>query len=347
MGKGVRSNLWVMLLAGGRGERLWPLSRAEVPKPFLRMSGGKSLLRDTLDRALSVAPPDRIRILAGNDLSGLIRKDLGKTWGRRILREPASRNTGPACLLAASWLSSRDPQSTMLVLPSDHRIDGIAAFRRDVARARALAEGGHLITFAIPPTGPSADFGYLVPGEPIHGDGRKVSRFIEKPPQGRARLLLRRGALWNSGIFCWKTASFLDEASRAQQAYRRWLENAGGARHFARLPALPVDRSVLERSRRVAMVRARFTWSDVGSWERLSASARKDHQRNLLHGEVVAIQSSRNLVYREEGRCVLWGVDDLALLEAGGTLLICPRNRLSSLRQLLRTLRRRGGHHGF
>lgn len=339
----MRSNLWVMVLAGGRGERLWPLSRAAVPKPLLRVAGGKSLLRDTIDRARSVAPPERIRIVAGDNLSALIRKDLGKAWGRRILREPAARNTGPACLLAASWLRSRDPDSTMLVLPSDHRIGAQGAFRRDVARARALAARGHLVTFAISPAGPSADFGYLVPGSALGREGRRVSRFLEKPTQARARALLRRGALWNSGIFCWRTDAFLEEASRAQTAYGRWLQNDAGRRSFARLPSLPVDRAVLERSRRVAMVRAGFTWSDVGTWERLLARAEGGRGSR---GKVAAIAARGNLVHVEDARCVLWGVDGLAVLQAGGTLLVCPRARLAGLRDLLGELRRRGWSHG-
>ncbi len=339
----MRSNLWVMLLAGGRGERLWPLSRAGAPKPFLRINGGKSLLRDTLDRALSVAPADRIRIVAAGDLAGPIRKDLGKAWGPRILREPAARNTGPACLLAASWVSNRDPGSTMLVLPSDHRIRGKEAFRRDVARARALAGEGHLVTFAIPPAGPSSEFGYLVPGKAIGRKGRRVSRFLEKPPLSKARSLLRHGALWNSGIFCWKTESFLHEASRAQESYRRWLQGTAGPRGFARLPALPVDRAVLEPSRNVAMVRARFTWSDVGSWERLLGEGGVARARG---GTVAEIAARDNLVHVETSRCVLWGVDQLAVLQAGGTLLICPRSRLAALRELLAELRRRGWGDG-
>ena len=345
------SRLWVMVLAGGRGERLWPLSSAAMPKPFLSLGGGKSLLGDTLARAGTVAPRERIRIVAGKALIGCIKRDLGTGWALRTLREPAARNTGAACLLAARWLQRRDPRAIMLMLPSDHRIAGAAAFRRAVARARTLAARGFLVTFGVPPAGPSAEFGYLVPGEALGPEGRRVSRFVEKPPERRARDLLRRGALWNSGMFCWRADVFLEEASRAEPAYRRWLRGAGaGARKptadgFARLPSLPVDRAVLERSRRVAMVPARFTWSDVGSWEHLPA--RKDGQGNvLLRGEVVAIQSRGNLVHRETGCCVLWGVESLALLQSGDTLLLCPRVRLARLRELLAELRRRGRRRG-
>jgi mannose-1-phosphate guanylyltransferase/mannose-6-phosphate isomerase len=341
-----------MVLAGGRGERLWPLSRAAQPKPFLRFGDRKSLLGATLDRAGALAPRGRIRIVAGESLIGSIRKDLGKAWVLRTLREPAARNTGGACLLAAHWLQRRDPQATMLMLPSDHRISGAAAFRRAVARARRLAERGFLVTFGIPPAGPSEELGYLVPGPPLGREGRRVTRFVEKPPQRRARGLLRRGALWNSGMFCWRADVFLEEASRAEPAYGRWLRRSGTAAQattangFARLPSLPVDRAVLERSRRVAVVPARFTWSDVGSWEQLPPPVRKDRQGNVVRGEVLAIRSRGNLVHREAGRCVLWGVDHLALLQSGDTLLLCPRDRLSRLRDLLAELRRRDWRHG-
>jgi mannose-1-phosphate guanylyltransferase/mannose-6-phosphate isomerase len=337
-----------MVLAGGRGERLWPLSRTALPKPFLRPGGGKSLLRATLDRGMAVAPGERIRIVAGAGLLGSIRKDLGEVWARRTLREPAGRNTGAACLLAARWLQARDPQATLLVLPADHRIAGAAAFRRAVTRAKSLAARGYLVTFGIPAAGPSPEYGYLVPGGPLGREGRRVARFVEKPPAGRARRLLRRGALWNSGMFCWRGDVFLEEAARAAPAYRRWLSARAKAasKSFARLPSLPVDRAVLERSRRVAMVPSGFAWSDVGSWESLGGGVRRDRQGNALRGEVMAIGSRGNLVHWEEGRCVLWGVDDLALLHARGTLLLCPRNRLSLLRELLSELRRRGWRDG-
>ena len=342
-GRSPRPRLWVMVLAGGRGERLWPLSRVAAPKPLLPLADGKSLLRATLSRALSVAPRQRIRIVAGSGLAGAIRADLGEGWTRRILREPAARNTGAACLLAARWLAERDPRAAMLILPSDHRIGRIAAFRRDVRRALVLAGRECLVTFALPPMAPSPEFGYLLPGKPLGREGRRVSRFVEKPPAARARALVRRGALWNSGIFCWTAQTFLDEARKVEPAYRRWLgrPRRAASRSFAELPSLPVDRAVLERSGRVALVRAGFSWSDVGSWETLLESRGKRRS-----GSLTSIGARGNLVHLENGRCVLWDVDDLAVLQGGDTLLVCPRARLASLRDLLGELRLRGWSDG-
>lgn len=346
----MKSNLWVMILAGGKGERFWPLSTRRRPKPFLDLRGKGSLLRETLQRAARVTSPQRIRVVAGRPLAGAIRKEIRGTAGVRTLVEPAALNTGPACLYAARWLSERDPDATLLILPSDHFVEGKEGFRRSVRRARKLAEQGCLVTFGIPPVCASTEFGYILPGAPLKSDGHRVRRFVEKPSRPSAQRLIRRGALWNSGMFVWKVQTFLEEASRCEIAFARWLESAEGKgpdslrsrRAFAALPALPVDRAVLERSARVAVVRAAFRWSDLGSWEALYGLLAKDARGNCGVGKWAAPGSSRNLVYAPEGLCVLQGVDDFLVVRVRDTILIAPRRQILHLKRTLQELRRRG-----
>jgi len=346
----VGSRLWVMVLAGGKGERFWPLSTARRPKPFLDLGMGRSLLQETLKRAGTVAPGSRTRVVAGRPLAGSIRRQIRPYPGVGILREPAALNTGPAALLATRWVWEQDSGATVLILPSDHCVRGLPLFRRAVKEATQIAEQGFLVTFGVRPTGVSTDYGYVLRGSRLKPTGHQVSRFVEKPPQATARALIRRRALWNSGMFVWKAASFLQEAARCEPAYSGWLELAsrggGGSslarRAFASLPSLPVDRAVLERSGRVAVVEARFEWSDVGSWSALYDLSRKDARGNVGIGKCLVQNSAKNLVYSEAGLCVLHGVEGLLVVRSGEAVLVCPRRKTSEMKQLVEALRKRG-----
>ena len=346
----MRSNLWVVVLAGGRGERFWPLSTRRRPKPFLDLRGKGSLLAETLQRAQKVAMPRRIRVVAGRSLAAALRHEIGGRKGIGTLVEPAPLNTGPACLYAAAWLRERDPDATLLVLPSDHFVGGTEAFRRSVQRARRLAERGYLVTFGVRPHLASTEFGYILRGASLEALGYAVRRFVEKPPLSGARRLLRRGALWNSGMFVWSVAAFLEEAARCEPSFARWLRTAAerGAdsplarRAFARLPPLPVDRAVLEKSSRVAVVEAAFRWSDLGSWVALYDLLPRDGQGNCGVGKWIALRSRRNLIYAPEGLCVLQGIDDCLVVRVKDKLLVAPRREAVALKQTLQDLRSRG-----
>lgn len=344
------SRLWVIVLAGGKGERFWPLSTTRRPKPFLDLGMGRSLLRETLLRAGRVVPGSRIRVVAGKPLERAIRSELDQHKGAGILQEPEARNTGPASLLATRWVWEQDRKATVLILPADHCVQGRGAFRQAVARARQLAEQGYLVTFGIRPEGAATEFGYILRGERLKPGGRRVSRFVEKPALPAARSLIRRRALWNSGMFVWQARAFLEEALRCEPSFGRWLEavsrSGSGSfrarRAFASLPALPVDKAVLERSDRVAVVEAKFRWSDLGSWSALYDLARKDASKNVGIGKHVALHSANNLVYSEKGLCVLHGVEGLLLVRSGDVVLVCPRREASEMKSIVQEMRKRG-----
>lgn len=343
--------LHVVILAGGSGERFWPVSREARPKQFLAIGARESLLRQTWKRARLVAPARDILVVAGRGLTRRIRREIPELPPRGLLLEPAARNTGPALLLAAREIARRDPGGgEMLVLPSDHRVSGRAAFRAGVSAACRAARRGFLLTFGVRPAGPDPELGYIVPGGRLHPPALRVARFVEKPPPAAARRLIGRGALWNTGIFVWRAADFLEEAGRCEPGFRRWIAGAGRSRTlpassrrgFARVPALPVDRAVLERSRRVAVIPARFGWSDLGSWAALERLLPADPARNRRWGDLLAVDSRGNLAASPGGLTVLAGVRDLLVASWGGATLVCPRNRVGEMRTLVRRLREAG-----
>jgi mannose-1-phosphate guanylyltransferase/mannose-6-phosphate isomerase len=339
-----------MILAGGRGERFWPLSREHRPKPLLDLGLGETLLAATLRRAATLAESRAIRVVASASLARILRRQAGIKGRHAWLVEPAARDTGPAALLATWTAWKEDPGSEVLLLPADHHIAGEAAFRSAVARARRLARAGYLVVFGVVPVRPDSEFGYLVPGRPLGRGAFEVRRFVEKPSRARAQALIRKGsALWNSGMFLWRADTFLHEASRWEPRFAAWLQNqkkprTGGAarRSFLSLPRISVDRAVMEKSRRVAVIPARFGWSDLGSWRSLYDLLRRDKAGNAGWGELVALESRGNLAFHPGGLTVLAGVRDLLVVSAGKVLLVCPRSRASAMKHIIKQLREAG-----
>jgi len=347
--------LKVVILAGGRGERFWPLSRRRRPKPFLALGARDSLLRETVRRARSIAPSRAIRVVTGSSLCAAVRRELRGLGTSPVLVEPAARNTGPAALLAAREIAAGDPRAEILTLPSDHRVTGLREFRAAVATARGLARRGFLVTFGITPDGPNPDYGYVVRGGRLGASAHRVERFVEKPrPEAARRLMSREGAVWNSGMFVWRAGVFLEEASRCEPSFRRWLEIAGAAkrispaarRAFQDLPSIPVDRAVLERSRRVAVVTGRFRWSDLGTWSSLDPILRRGADGNVSWGELASLDSRNNLAVHPGGLTVLSGVEDLLVVGAGDVTLVCRRSHAGKMREILRHLEK-GGYGGY
>ncbi len=347
-GREVRaSDLKVVILAGGRGERFWPFSRRVRPKPLLDLGTGRSMLQETFLRASRVTAPRRIRTIAAPELIPALRRELRGLGAGAFLVEPAARNTGPACLLASSAAAAQDRRSEILVLPSDHRVEGSRAFRAAVRKARLLARRGFLVTFGVRPSGPDPGFGYIVPGDKLGRSARRVRRFVEKPGIPSARVLLKGRALWNSGMFLWRSDVFLQEAARVEPAFRRWLDLGGTGSRLSRsarlaylkLPDLSVDRAVLERSDRVAVIPARFAWSDLGTWSSIYDLRPKDRKGNAAWGKLLALDATGSLAVHPTGLTVLAGVKDLLVVCAGDAVLVCDRSGSKEMKAILRRLR--------
>lgn len=346
----------VVVLAGGIGSRFWPASTPERPKQLLPLSSPRPLIRDTVDRALGLVPAERLHILAGSHLTSALaaalRSDGLAGAPPAFWVEPRARGTGPVLAWAAHRIERDHGDAVMVSLHSDHFIEPDAAFRAVVARAASLAvEEDVLVTVAAPPDRPETGYGYLRPGAPLP-PGReadpplpawRVGAFVEKPDLETARRYLAQGYMWNTGIFVWRVRRFLDEVRlHAPEIGANLPLLAQGEEDlfFQRTAHISVDEAVLERSGRVAAVEAAFRWDDVGTWDALGRTRQGDAAGNVVEGRGSVTDGRGNVVWAEDGPVVLFGVDDLVVVQSGGRTFVARRDRTADLKTLLDTLPR-------
>ncbi len=352
-----------VVLSGGAGTRLWPVSRSAYPKPFMRMADGESLLYKTLDRALRVATGGEVLTITGRDNYFLTRDEYARHPGADLdrlpfLLEPAGRNTAPAILLAALHAVARHGADTiLLVLPADHLIRDLDAFARDVRRAAGLAAADWLVTFGIRPDAPETGFGYLRIGSEIDGTGGcEVAAFVEKPDRATAESYLAGGDhVWNSGMFCLRAGALV---AAAQQVCPDALEAARACHASARnhdspvefeseaflaQPDISFDYAVMEKAARVAVVPATFDWSDIGSWKALSdLDAESDADGNRVQGHAILVGSTNCYVQAGARTVAAVGVRDLVIVDTGDALLVADRERAQEVREVVERLRASG-----
>jgi mannose-1-phosphate guanylyltransferase len=293
-----------------------------------------------------LAPDDRIRILTGRHLLEPFREALGEVDPSCYLVEPQARGTAPVLAWAAWTIHRVDPDAVLASLHADHAITPVEAFG-DLIRhgARLAGERDALFTVAVPPTRPETGYGYIEPGEAWEGtpgvEAFSVRSFVEKPDREQAERYLRAGFLWNSGIFLWKAATFLEEIQRVTPELAgllSLLEEGDVQGFFARAPSLSVDEGILERSSRVASLRATFRWDDLGGWEALGRTGEPDADGNVALASLHAVDSRDNIVMADEGEVVLFGVHGLVVVRAGEILMVADRERTPALKTLLQAL---------
>ena len=340
------------ILSGGSGTRLWPMSRALYPKQLLALTGARSLLQQTALRVAGdagFAPP---LVIANEEHRFIIAeqlREIGVTPEALIL-EPVGRNTAPAACVAALRLAMSEPDALMLVLPSDHAIGDLAAFRAATGHAAAAARLGHLVTFGITPERAETGYGYIARGQPLSGcqGAFAVTGFVEKPDPATAERYLAAGDyLWNSGIFLFPAALYLTEIERlCPQMLAACREALAGARAdsdfirldkeaFARCPSDSIDYAVMEHTPQAAVVPVTMGWSDLGSWDALWELGDKDERGNALAGNVVA-EATRNCYLRSEaGLVAAIGVEDLVVVATDDAVMVAPRNRTQEVKQLV------------
>ena len=345
-----------VILSGGAGTRLWPLSRAAYPKQLLKLSSQRTMLQDTVTRGLADVGFAAPLLVCNDEHRFLVDGQLQEIGVRpqAILLEPTARNTAPAIAAAALWLLARDPDALMLVQPSDHVIASPAEFHRAVMRGLAAAQDGRLVTFGIRPTRPDTGYGYIQGGDALDGgDGvLEVDRFVEKPDRATAQRFVDSGAFyWNSGIFLLGARAFLGELSRinpamleaCERAIRDGNEDLGffrlGGDAFGAAPSLSIDHAVMEHTARAAVVPVDMAWSDVGSWPALRDIAAADGAGNVLHGDVVAERVSNSYI-RSEGRLVaVLGVDNLIVVATDDAVLVADAASATEVSGIVARLR--------
>lgn len=353
-------DLHTVILAGGRGERLWPLSTREHAKQFLSVAGEDSLIRLTDHRLQCLAPPERRWVICGSSDRALVSQHLPSILDERILVEPEGKNTAPALALAALHLFHLNPEAVMVVCPADHWIlpqDEII-FCQDVQRAVALARSEQaLITFGIEPTFPATGFGYLAQGEPLalaEGRAYELQGFYEKPDLKTAQTYLRQGGYyWNSGMFVWKVRVFWEELSRCHPVLFQLFENLRGhlgkpsypealRQTFAQAEKISVDYAVMEKARRVIMVPAGFSWNDVGNLQALAELLPELGEGNRATGQVFSLDSRNNLIFSTGRPLALVGVQGMIVVETPEVVLLLPRERAEEVKLMVEHLKKSG-----
>ncbi|TVQ57711.1 MAG: mannose-1-phosphate guanylyltransferase/mannose-6-phosphate isomerase [Rhodobacteraceae bacterium] len=339
-----------VILCGGSGTRLWPLSRRDFAKQHVPILGGGSPFQRTLARV--AADPVFGRPLVVTGAGGrFMAADQAAAAGVAIdmLIEPEPRDTLPAIAAAAEWAARRDPDAVVLVLPSDHLIPDAAAFAAAARRAAAIAAAGDLVAFGLTPSGPATGYGYIRPGAALPSGVRRVAAFVEKPNAERAARLIAEGCLWNGGMFCFAAGAGRAEiAARAPEAAAAVaaaldgaVEDLGALRlgpAFADAPKISFDYGVMEKTDRAAVVEADFGWSDIGDWRELWAQSPKDATGVALEGDAVAVDC-RDSYLRSDGRLVCAiGVEGLAVVDTPDAVLVAPLDRAQEIKGLVATL---------
>jgi mannose-1-phosphate guanylyltransferase/mannose-6-phosphate isomerase len=343
---------FALVLAGGRGTRFWPWSRPERPKQLLPLAkGGRTLLAATLDRALEVVSADHVLVLTARDLVDAVRRECPA--GVEVVGEPVGRNTAPAIGAAAVWCLARAKDAAFAVLPADHAIDDTAAFAADLKDAFVRAERDPvLVTFGIRPTNPETNFGYIRRGARLAERTYRVAEFTEKPDHARAAAWLAGGEhLWNSGIFVWRSAVFLDALAASRPALARPLRTLtwppGGFERaldpvFAGLESVSVDYAVLEKAPNTVVLEAGFDWDDLGSWRAWARRQPRDAQGNVRFGDALALDCEDCVVVGDGGTAAAVGLKDMVVVHAGGATLSCRLEDSDRVRGVSEALRARG-----
>jgi mannose-1-phosphate guanylyltransferase/mannose-1-phosphate guanylyltransferase/mannose-6-phosphate isomerase len=348
-----RRRITPVILSGGSGTRLWPLSRTGRPKQLLALTHEETMLQLTARRAVGdrFADPIVVASAAHADEIDAQLADVGIARARLIL-EPAARNTAPAIALAAA---EAEPEAILLVMPSDHVIADVGAFHAAIERAAPLVEAGWLVTFGIAPTAPETGYGYICRGEEIAAGVNRVGRFVEKPDRATAEHYVETGDYsWNGGIFLFTAGAYLaaleafapEMASAARAAmkagHRDGRQVHPDAEAFGRSPSESIDYAVMEKAEQVAVVPVDMGWSDVGSWDALHELAPKDGNGNAHHGEVIAIDTT-NCLIRSEGPVVAAvGVRDVIVIATHDAVLVLPRGDSQQVKRAIEALKREG-----
>lgn len=347
-----------VVLSGGSGSRLWPLSRQNQPKQFLSLIGDHSLYQETVLRASKLPtaqPPVTVcsedhRFMVGEQLQAVGIANGG------ILLEPVARSTAPAIALAALHVLADDPDATLLVMPADHLIEDEAAFRTAVSAASGLAQEGWLVTFGITPDYAETGYGYILRGELLSEQGYRVEQFVEKPDLPTAERYVAEGTYaWNSGMFLFLAQGYLDELAlhapavfeAARAAYAAATSDLDFIRvdkqAFASSPSDSIDYAVMEKTDRAAVVPVSCGWSDIGSWSSLWSVAERDDDGNRHEGDVISIDTSGSLVRASERRMIATiGVEDLVIIDTPDATLVARKDRVQDVKTIVDHLKAAG-----
>ncbi|MGV6852501.1 MAG: mannose-1-phosphate guanylyltransferase/mannose-6-phosphate isomerase [bacterium] len=346
-----------LIMSGGAGTRLWPVSRKAHPKPFIKLADGETLAHKTFQRAAGLTDQNAVWTITGRDHYFLTKDEYQKTefsdLEQAFLLEPMGRNTAPAIAMAALAIREKYGDSAiMLVMPADHLIEDQQSFSECVNKAKVLAEQGYLVTFGLFPLQPETGFGYIKTGDKIDQLGRKVAEFVEKPDFETAKKYVKDGNyFWNSGMFAMRASLVLSELEQnAPDVYKAalncWDKTTKGdnpiefdADSFTQLPDISIDYALMERSSRVAMVEGRFDWNDIGSWLAMSELADSDDNGNRIKGRAIMVDCEQNYVQSENRLIAGVGIKDIVVIDTEDAVLVAHKDRVQDVKSVVAQLK--------
>lgn len=353
----INTPLIAVILSGGTGSRLWPVSRESHPKPFIQLADHQTLLQKTFQRACNLASVAEVMTITNKEYYLKSKAEYEKNSHKPVttfILEPFARNTAPAIALAALKIAKQyGNDAIMLILPADHLITDTAAFAQQCELACRLASTEScLVTFGIRPTHPETGFGYIECGAAKSG-AHQVKRFVEKPNATTAQSYIDAGNyLWNAGMFCFKAGVILDElAAHAPDLLKQAMATAENNpsfdqnvtditdAHFNSMPSISIDYAVMEKSDNIMVLACDFGWHDIGSWEAYKQIHQADQSGNTVFGEAILIDSQNNLVHSETRMVASIGINNLAIIDTPDALLITHRDRAQDVKDIVKTLK--------
>lgn len=346
-----QSEPYVLILAGGSGERFWPLSRRNRPKQLLPLVSERTLLEETVERLESFTSAERLFILTNQDQESAIRELFPQLKEEQIIAEPAKRDTAAAIALGVGVIARRDPNATMVVLPADHVIQNTKAFQRDLLHAVHTANSTQaLITIGIKPTWACSGFGYIELEQKLEDALYHVTRFREKPAPALAQSFFEQANYrWNAGMFVWTVAAIYNEFHQHAPEFAGFIKSLRATADVSKtiqtqfhiLPKISIDYAIMEKASQVLCLEATFDWDDVGTWTAVAEYLNHDAHGNALNKEAALLESHGNIVYvdkHSKQHVALLGVNDLIIVQTEDALLVCHRSEAEKIKQLVASL---------
>ncbi|MGL1863758.1 MAG: mannose-1-phosphate guanylyltransferase/mannose-6-phosphate isomerase [Pseudodesulfovibrio sp.] len=338
-----------IILAGGSGTRLWPLSRNLLPKQLLVLGGEQTLLQQTVSRVLEAFDPSRIWVVTNEEHVFEVRKQIAAVnpnMEAQVLAEPLARNTLPAIMLGLDKVANGNTKALAAVFPSDHLIGNSQAWIDDLVRASHLAAEKRFVTFGVKPNKPETGYGYITLGEDLGEGASAVDGFVEKPDLETAESFVRDGShYWNSGMFLFRIKDFLTQIAKCQpELWNWWMERdeTPMIEGYRDIPNISVDYGVVEKIDNIAVVRAGFEWDDLGSWEAMYRLGEKDEAGNVIQGDVLAMNCKNSLLISQGGKLAVVGVEDMIMVQTRDATLTCPMKSVQYVRDVVDTLKAEG-----
>lgn len=347
-----------LIMAGGTGTRLWPLSRRHFPKQALNLDGERTLIQHAVQRLTPLFPPEQIFVITRQEHIAPLSAQVPDLPSDNFIIEPEGRGTGPAIGLAAVHLQRRDPEAVMAVLTADHLITDTSGFRNTLLAAEQVARDGYLVTLGIKPSFPSTGYGYVKQGAPLATQGQlkvfEAERFVEKPDSDTARQMVSIGDFsWNSGMFIWQVKRILDEFQRQMPKFyeelllvKSALDTAEYDQTLSRIwPTIKketIDYGVMEGAKEVAVIPVDIGWSDVGSWASLFDVLPADEEGNRVVGQHAGIDTHNTLVVADQRLIATIGVEGLIIIDTKDALLVCSREQEQDVRAMVKLLEQEG-----